>query len=310
MYVWIIKFITFIGTMLSSLVYNFHKPIKGVKTKRNLKYKKNGSVFNKLDVHFSEDYGYLKNKNQETDSLKRQELKPCIVYFHGGGWTSYSKSIYSTLCRRLAKMGYVVFNVNYGLAPLNKMQNIMDDAVCAVKFVQKVAPSFGADSNKITLAGDSAGAHIASLLVGMIRSGDIDYPEIKGKIQSLVLLYGVYDIETAMYSGFPNIQTYLKSSLSFKAKNKDENKKYSPINYVGKDFPKVFMASGEIDKLHQSQSKAMAETLTQAGVDVKKKFFSKKELRAMHAYMIFDGLETNIETLSQIQKFLKGVYKN
>lgn len=295
MYAWIIKFITFIGTLLSSLVYNFHKPIKNVKTKRNVCYKKKWKCSNLFDVHYPKDSGGKK--------------LPCIIYFHGGGWLSYSKSVYTTLCRRFASMGYVVFNVNYGLAPLNKIDDIMNDSVSAIKFVQANAEEFGADPEKITLAGDSAGAHIASLFVGLVNSGKIDFPEIKNKIQSLILLYGVFDIETAKTSGFPNIRTYIRSTFNGKGKNTELNKEYSPMTYVSKDFPKVFIASGEIDKLHKSQSLKMEKELSENGVSVEKLFFPKKELRAMHAFMIFDGLETNVKTLKNIEKFLKGVYQ-
>ena len=281
--------------MLSSLVYNFHMPIKGIKTKHNLKYKKQANRYNRLDVHFQKE--------------KSEELKPCIIYFHGGGWTSYSKSIYTTLSRRLANMGYVVFNVNYGLAPVYKMDDIVSDAVSAIKFVREIAKDYGADPDKITLAGDSAGAHISSLVTGMVNNGTIDYPELKGKIKSLILLYGVYDLDTTFVSGFPNIRTYLRASTKGKMKDKDENRKFSSVEYVSDGFPPVFMASGEIDKLHKSQSAVMEKKLEENGVKVDKLFFAKKELRAMHAYMIFDGLETNVKTLKHIEKFLKGVYE-
>lgn len=281
--------------MLSSLVYNFHKPIKGIKTKHNLKYKKKANRYNRLDVHFQKE--------------QSEKLKPCIIYFHGGGWTSYSKSIYTTLCRRFANMGYVVFNVNYGLAPIYKMDDIVSDAISAIKFVREIAKEYGGDPDKITLAGDSAGAHISSLVTGMVNCGKIDFPELKGKIKSLILLYGVYDLDTTYVSGFPNIRTYLRSSLSGKMKDKAENRYFSSIDYVSSDFPPVFMASGQIDKLHKSQSAVMEKKLEECGVNVEKLFFAKKELRAMHAYMIFDGLETNVETLNHIEKFLKGVYE-
>lgn len=295
MYAWIIKFITLIGTLLSSLVYNFHKPIKNIKTKRNLKYKTHAKHFNKLDVHFQ----------KETD----KKDVPCIIYFHGGGWMSYSKSVYTTLCRRLASMGFVVFNVNYGLAPVHKIDDIMNDAIASVKFVREIARDFGADPDKISLAGDSAGAHIVSLLAGMVESGEIDFPEIKNKIQSLILLYGVFDIEGAKSSGFPNIRTYIRSTFKQKGKDKQLNDKYSPIYHISENFPKVFIASGEIDKLHKSQSLQMSKELSRNGIEVEKLFFPKKELRAMHAFMIFDGLETNVRTMNHIEKFLKGVYE-
>lgn len=295
MYIWIIKFITLIGTILSSFVYNFHKPIKNISTKHNLKYKLKANRYNRFDVHYNK--------------LDLDNKKPIIIYFHGGGWTSYSKGIYTTLCRRMAKMGYVVFNVNYSLAPVYKMQDIINDAVASIRFVRENATKFGGNPDKITLAGDSAGAHISSTVTAMINNGEIDYQEIKDKITSLILLYGVYDIDTTLTSGFPNIRTYLKCSMKGKCKDENENKKFSPLSYDKSGFPPCFMASGEIDKLHKSQSAVMAKSLESEGVKVVKHFFPKKELRAMHAYMIFDGLETNVKTLDNIEKFLKGVYK-
>ena len=50
-----IKFIAFLETLVSMLVYNFHKRIKGVVTIKNIKYKTNGNRFNKLDIHYKEE---------------------------------------------------------------------------------------------------------------------------------------------------------------------------------------------------------------------------------------------------------------
>ena len=51
------------------------------------------------------------------------------------------------------------------------------------------------------------------------------------------------------------------------------------------------------------------DTLKENNVKTDVLFFNKKEKRAMHAYMIFDGLETNKITLSRAEKFLKGECK-
>lgn len=297
MYIWLIKFFTFIGTLLSGLVFNFHKPIKGIKTKRNIRYKKTKvNAHERLDIHYHKDY-------KEGD-----KLKPIIVYFHGGGWAGYSKGIYSTLSRRLAKKGYVVFNVNYSLAPVYKMDKIISDCLKAVLFAKDVAKNYGGDGSKIILAGDSAGAHISAMITSMINSDEHELYELKGCIKGLLLFYGVYDINTMLTSKFPNIRTYAKACLKGKSKDIEENNKYSPIRYVDSSFPPCFMASGEIDKLHQSQSMAMAEKLKQNGVYVDTLFFEKRELRAMHAYMIFDGLGTNVETLERVDKFLQEIF--
>lgn len=297
MYVWFLKLMTFMITLASVLVYNFHKPIKGIKKRRNISYKKKPNFYEKMDVY------YHKDKDQNI------QKKPIIMYFHGGGWTCYSKCIYNTLCRRLAKMGYVVFNANYSLAPLYKMDKIISDCVMAINKARQLAEKYGADADNIVLAGDSAGAHLSALVSGMINNGKIDMPELKGKIKALLLFYGVYDLNTMVSSRFPRIRTYGKAVLRGKIKDKEENSKYSPINYVNKDFPPCFMASGEIDKLHQSQSKQMNIKLKENNVKVNTLFFEKEELRAMHAYMVFDGLQTNIVTLEKANEFLKEIFK-
>lgn len=289
------KVTSFIETLFSMIVFNFHKLFKGIKTKRNLKYVKSGNIYQKLDVHYHKKSGGKK--------------KPIIIYFHGGGWMCYSKSIYSTLTRRMAKMGYVVFNVNYSLAPKYKIDKIINDAFSAIKFAIDNAEKFNADSSQIFIGGDSAGAHISAMAAASVFNNKVDFEGLKQRIKGLILFYGVYNITTMLQSGFPNIKTYGKAAFYGNAKDEEENNKYSPINFITKDFPPCFIASGEIDKLHKSQSKEFYKKLEENNIKTDVLFFKKKEMRALHAYMIFDGLETNKITLDRLENFLKGESK-
>jgi len=289
----LIKIVSFITTLFSGIVYNFHKHIKGVKTKHNIKYVKKPNFYQRLDIHYPKD--------------EVSKVKPCIIYFHGGGWTCYSKSIYTTLTRRLAKMGYVVFNVNYGLAPKYKMQEIINDCVDAIKFARMEASNYGGDPDKIVLAGDSAGAHLSSLIAGFINHKKLDLPELEGKIKALLLFYGVYNIETMRTTGFPRIKEYGEATLIGKNLDVHENEYFSPIKYVDDKFPPCLIASGKIDKLHHSQSRVLAHKLNENNVKTSILFFDKDEYKAVHAYMIFDGLSTNVQTLQKVESFLKEV---
>ena len=266
--------------------------IDGVKTKKNIPYKDKSNFYQKFDVHYTVD---------------SDNLKPIIVYFHGGGWTAYSKHIFTTLTRRLAKMGYVVFNCNYTLAPKHKMEEILQDCTFAIKKAMKIAKDFGGDSNKIILAGDSAGTHISSMIMARSIDGDRGCKNFKDKIKALILLYGVYDLETMLTSGFPNIKTYASAVINGDMKSSEDLRKYSPIHYNLADFPPCFFASGEIDKLHKSQSKVMYEAVKASGVKTEKVFFDKDEFKAIHAYMIIDGISTNVKTLDRIEHFLREV---
>ena len=204
-------------------------------------------------------------------------------------------------------MGYVVFNVNYSLAPLYKMQDIINDCVCAINFARAKAKEFGGDPDNIVLAGDSAGAHLSAIIVSFIKHKKIDIPELEGKIKALLLFYGVYDLETMKTTGFPRIKEYGEAALIGKNKDKEENAYYSPIYYIDPSFPPCFIASGKIDKLHDSQSRVLAHKLKENNVKTNTLFFEKDEFKSMHAYMIFDGLSTNVETLTQVERFLKEV---
>lgn len=313
----ILKITTFFITLGAMLVYNFHKHIKGIKTKRNIKY---GAI-----KHFRKDLNIHYHKNN-SENIKR----PVIVYFHGGGWTAYSKGIYTTLCKRYASMGYVVFNVNYTLAPKVKMEGVLADCLEAVLFANSNASKFGGDSSQIILAGDSAGAHISSFIANVVNSSSFktetfDYLKgakdlnrfknlckeaksvLKDKIKALLLFYGVYDLNTMLASKFPNIRTYVEASLYGKGNDKVENRLFSPVEHIGDKFPPCFIASGEIDKLHESQSFMLKNLLEEKNIKVQNLFFGKEELRAMHAFMIFDGLYTNEKALQSSKEFLEEV---
>ena len=292
-----IKFITFLETLLSMLVYNFHKKIPGVKTKKNIKYKtQNVTKFNKCNVHFREED---KEKNAKV---------PVVVYFHGGGWASYSKDIFTTLGRRMASFGAVVVSCNYGLAPKHKLDEIMEDAAAAVLFARKIAEEFGGDPDNLFFAGDSAGAHISAMLTVFARENKLGLGKIKDCIKGLILYYGVYNLETALESRFTNIKVYVSACLHGKIGTKefeDNMHKFSPAFYDLTNFPPVLLASGAIDKLHDSQSLAFSKLLKSAGVNVEKVFFDEKEFKAMHAFMTVDGISTNIEVLEKTKDFLR-----
>lgn len=287
-----IKFTTWLSTGISMVVYNFHKSIKGIKTKKNISYGNKSNFAQKFDVHYPENI---------------MHDKPIIVYFHGGGWTAYSKHIFTTLTRRLAEMGYVVFNCNYRLAPKYKIDDIINDGVMAIKKAKEIAADFAGDSSKIILAGDSAGAHIASMIMAKAASGDNKYKELYNNIKAMILLYGVFDLLTMLKSGFPNIKTYASASIRGGINNLQEMEQLSPIKYDLSKFAPCLIASGEIDKLHTSQSQTMYNALKNAGVNAHKVFFNKDEFKAMHSYMIIDGISTNVKTLHEIKKFLKEV---
>lgn len=88
--------------------------------------------------------------------------RPALVYIHGGGFQLLSKETHWSLALRYAAQGFVVFNIEYRLAPHDPYPAAIQDAISACLWVQRHAAEYGADPSRIVLAGESAGANLAT----------------------------------------------------------------------------------------------------------------------------------------------------
>ena len=58
---------------------------------------------------------------------------PVLVYLHGGGWICGSPTTHRKLAHRFAEAGYLVFNVDYRLAPEHPFPTPLDDCIEAIR---------------------------------------------------------------------------------------------------------------------------------------------------------------------------------
>ena len=133
------------------------------------------------DLEISEDCLYL---NVWTPSLDRDELLPVMVWIHGGsnvsGW-SYEPNYHG---RALAEEGVVLVSVGYrvglfgfmshpDLDPDKPVANFgLWDIIAALQWVQANIERFGGDPGRVTLFGESAGAHnVVTLMVAEPAKG-------------------------------------------------------------------------------------------------------------------------------------------
>jgi acetyl esterase/lipase len=83
---------------------------------------------------------------------------PVIVNVHGGGLVMGNKEFNTYFCAQLAKLGFIIFSVEYRLIPNTKIYGQWDDVSRAMDFVAEIAPSFDGDMSNVYMVGDSAGA--------------------------------------------------------------------------------------------------------------------------------------------------------
>src|SRR5213593_1938358 len=118
---------------------------------------------------------------------RRGERRPAVVVIHGGGWASGSRITYvSQLLEVLARAGFNWFSVDYRLAPAHKYPAALEDLRDALGFIRCNAQTFRIDPDRIALAGDDAGAHLAAMLAAGKPPG----------VKALLALGGIFDLRT------------------------------------------------------------------------------------------------------------------
>ena len=89
---------------------------------------------------------------------------PAVLYIHGGSFRNLSKEHLWFAALTFARRGHVVFNLEYRRGGANRYPPALADVCAAATWGQEQGARFGADVNRLVLAGESAGANLALAL--------------------------------------------------------------------------------------------------------------------------------------------------
>jgi acetyl esterase/lipase len=193
---------------------------------------------------------------------------PVVINIHGGGWNHGTKES-QTSFNTFFKMGFAVVNIEYRLTPQATAPAAVEDARCALIYVIKNAKALNIDVTKVVVMGGSAGGHLA-LMAGLLANDhrfDGNCPGVDNiKVAAIIDKYGITDVWDWGYG--KNVTS--KSAgrwLGDKAKDEAFAKTVSPIQYVSKDNPPVFIVHGDADPtVPYQQSVDLHKKLQEAGV--------------------------------------------
>jgi acetyl esterase/lipase len=212
------------------------------------------------------------------DVYKRRDApasQPTLIFFHGGGWIGGTKEASVMSLVPWLEMGWNVVNVEYRMARVAPAPAGVEDALCALRFVVAQAKTYGVDTNRIVVSGESAGGHLA-LAAGMIpasagftnvcagggfSASDNAVPKVAG----IINWYGITDVND-MLAG-PNVRSYAVQWLASSANRSDVAKSVSPITYVRAGLPPILSIQGDADPIvPYTQNVRLRDALTKAGV--------------------------------------------
>ena len=120
-----------------------------VRVEHNVPYRNTRKRSHLLDIYRPRDAG---------------GLLPSIVYIHGGAFSMMSKDTHRIMAYVLAAQGYQVFNINYRLGPVHAYPKPLKDAMAALEWVIDNGAKYGADTDRVALIGESAGANLTAAL--------------------------------------------------------------------------------------------------------------------------------------------------
>lgn len=143
-----------------------------------------------------------------TSELERLDIfptargpSPIFVFLHGGYWRLLDSADSSFMAECLTQAGACVVAVNYALAPLVTLAEIVRQCRAAVAWVHEHAREFGGDPMRIHLGGSSAGGHLAAMILAPDWEADFGVPD--NFVAGATLLSGLYDLEPVRL-GYPN----------------------------------------------------------------------------------------------------------
>ena len=190
---------------------------------------------------------------------------PLVIYTHGGGWAAGSKKAAKhgnkgKAVSRLIQSGFCVAAVQYRLCNKDTgttIKHCVIDSKDALRFLAKNAASYHLDPHHIFTFGDSAGGHLAQMLLLSAPDslpGDPALADATYTIRAGVSWYGPCDFEkTALFNpdGRPNFRDRFAARvlpLDYEPTNKIAlYREVSPINYLTKDSPPLLMIQGNGD---------------------------------------------------------------
>lgn len=199
---------------------------------------------------------------------------PVIVYIHGGAWREGSKAHPRAL--RFLSEGYAVASVGYRLSQEAIFPAQIHDCKAAIRWLRAHADAYGLARDRIAAWGESAGAHLASLLGtsdGVTElEGDLGHPEQPSAVAAVCSWFGpsdflrMNDILGAMDHDAPDSPESQLIGAPIQIRP-DLVARSNPITYVTAGVPPFLLMHGTADVVVvPNQSELLHAALVAAGV--------------------------------------------
>lgn len=199
-----------------------------------------------------------------------------IVWVHGGAWHSGSKA---SPPLSFISSGYALASIDYRLSVDAKFPAQIHDIKAAIRYLRANAIKHGYRSDKIVIAGSSAGAHLAAL-VGVTNNdkkmeGELgDFTQTSSSVQAIVDYFGPTNFLTILKQSTPHGVSVRGPAMALLLGKTAENAPElatmaSPVLQVDASDPPLLIFHGDQDiQVPINQSHELAGAYKRNGLKV------------------------------------------
>jgi acetyl esterase/lipase len=262
---------------------------------RDIEYARIGEHLLRLDLHLPDD---------------GSTPAPLIVWVHGGGWRNGSKK--GVPLAPLGARGFAIASVDYRLTPVAPFPANVHDIKAAIRFLRAHRRDYQLATDRIAIAGGSAGGHLAAL-VGVTNG----HRELEGEIgtdrgqssdiHAIVSFYGASNLQSILRQSTPFGLGVRVPALQLLLRGQPEEKPElaqlaSPVAHVDAGDPPLLLLHGDQDpQMPVAQSLEFVGAYERVGLKARfipihggvhggSEFYDEPRLALVHEFLVAAGI--------------------
>lgn len=193
--------------------------------------------------------------------------RPLLIWLCGGAFSVMDKSVWIPELTEYARRGYIVASLEYRTMQESCFPVPVMDIKAGIRYLKAHAEQYLIDSEKIAIAGESAGATLAGL-AGMMRDRKYDagdYLEWSSEVQAVIDFYGISDMQLLKQD-----KSRLSEEVFLQFLDRGDRQlchEASLLSHVDKNTPPFLLLHGEQDStVPIIHSERLYEALEKKGV--------------------------------------------
>ncbi|MEH3112642.1 alpha/beta hydrolase [Pedobacter terrae] len=197
---------------------------------------------------------------------KPKKLRPAVLFIFGGGWRSGNRAQNIPLAQKMALNGYVAITSDYRLSTHAQFPAAVYDLKNTVRWIKANAAKLNIDTNKIAIAGFSAGGQLAALIGTTNHDPQFEKEKINNhssNVQAVIDVDGILAFdhpESAEVSPDTNRRSVAAIWLGAELKeNPAIWHNASPLNHAGHNSVPILFINSSTTRFHAGRDDLIAK---------------------------------------------------